>query len=48
MTRAQAATLMSPMQLSFMAESRRLGNARLKRELKLRLRYPTVVQGMLA
>ena len=47
-TRAQAATLMSPMQLSFMAESRRLGNARLKRELKLRLRYPTVVQGMLA
>jgi hypothetical protein len=30
------------MQLSFMSESRRLDNTRLKRELRLRLRYPTV------
>ena len=32
--------------LSFMSESRRLDNARLKRELRLRLRYPTVAQGL--
>ncbi len=32
----------SPMMYSFMAESRRLGNARLQRELKVRLRWPTV------
>ncbi len=44
LTRAEAATRLSPMQLSFLGESRRLGNARLKRELRLRLRYPTVVQ----
>lgn len=32
----------SPMMYSFMAASRRLRNARLKRELRVRLRYPTV------
>lgn len=32
----------SPMQLSFLGESRRLLNARLKRELRVRLDYPTV------
>lgn len=32
--------------LSFMSESRRLDNARLKRELRLRLRYPTVDTGL--
>lgn len=32
--------------LSFMSESRRLDNARLKRELRLRLRYPTVRDGL--
>ena len=32
--------------LSFMGESRRLDNTRLKRELRLRLRYPTVAQGL--
>jgi hypothetical protein len=31
-----------------MSESRRLDNRRLKRELKLRLRYPTVAEGLLA
>jgi nucleoside-diphosphate-sugar epimerase len=46
--RAQAAEQLSPMQLSFMSESRRLDNRRLKRELKLRLRYPTVRQGLVA
>ena len=39
-----AAAQMSPMQLSFMGESRRLDNRRMKRELKLRLRYPTVAR----
>ena len=32
--------------LSFMGESRRLDNTRLKRELRLRLRYPTVAAGL--
>jgi len=32
--------------LSFMGESRRLDNARLKRELRIRLRYPTVESGL--
>ena len=41
-------TQLSPMQLSFMSESRRLDNRRLKRELRLRLRYPTVAEGLLA
>ncbi len=34
------------MLLSFMSESRRLINQRLKQELGLRLRYPTVAQGL--
>jgi nucleoside-diphosphate-sugar epimerase len=46
--RAEAATQLSPTQLSFMSESRRLDNRRLKRELTLRLRYPTVAEGLLA
>lgn len=36
------------MLLSFMSESRRLDNQRLKNELKLALRYPTVADGLLA
>jgi nucleoside-diphosphate-sugar epimerase len=35
------------MLLSFMGESRRLDNQRLKRELRLDLRYPTVATGLL-
>jgi nucleoside-diphosphate-sugar epimerase len=31
----------APMLLSFMSESRRLANARMKRELRVRLRHPT-------
>ena len=46
--RTEAMALLSPMQMSFMGESRRLMNARLKQELKLRLRHPTVVEGLLA
>ena len=47
-SRAEAATRLSPVQLSFMGESRRLRNRRLKTELRLRLLYPTVEQGLLA
>ncbi len=36
------------MVLSFMSESRRLANRRLHQELRLRLRYPTVREGLLA
>ena len=35
-----------PLQWSFMNESRRLDNSRMKRELRLRLRYPTVAAGL--
>jgi nucleoside-diphosphate-sugar epimerase len=45
-TRAEAATALGAMQLSFMSESRRLDNHRLKTELGLRLRYPTVREGL--
>lgn len=38
-----------PLQLlSFMGESRRMANGRMKRELRLRLRYPTVDSGLTA
>jgi nucleoside-diphosphate-sugar epimerase len=46
LARAEAAAELSPMQLSFMSESRRLHNNRLKRELGMRLRYPTVREGL--
>ena len=46
LTRGEAAAAVSPMQLSFMGESRRLSNTRMKRELRLRLRYPTVADGL--
>lgn len=41
-SRAEALTTLSPMTMSFLSESRRLRNARLKRELRLQLRCPTV------
>lgn len=44
--RAQAQHLLPPMTLSFMGESRRLRNARIKRELRVKLRYPTVATGL--
>ncbi len=47
-SRTEAAQLMTPMQLSFLGESRRLVNRRLKRELRLRLRHPHVETGLLA
>lgn len=45
-SRQEAARLLSPMQMSFMRESRRIGNARIKNELKLRLAYPLVDDGI--
>lgn len=44
--RAQAADHIPPALLSFMNESRRLSNTRMKRELGVRLRYPTVREGV--
>jgi nucleoside-diphosphate-sugar epimerase len=38
--RAELEQAVSPVQLSFMAESRRLDNGRIKRELRARLRHP--------
>lgn len=45
-TREEAAERMGAMALSFWSESRRLSNARLKRELRLALRYPTPREGL--
>jgi hypothetical protein len=45
-TRVEATTLLSPLQMSFLGESRRLVNARMKRELGLVLRYPTVADAL--
>ena len=48
LTLAEAAAQLSPMQMSFMGESRRLVNHRLKQELRLVLRFPTAAQGLRA
>jgi nucleoside-diphosphate-sugar epimerase len=45
-SRAEAARTISPMLLSFMSESRRLVNRRLKDVLGVRLQYPTVFDGV--
>jgi len=45
-SRAEAATQLSPLQMSFLAESRRLVNERMKRELRVVLRHPTVADGL--
>jgi nucleoside-diphosphate-sugar epimerase len=47
-SRAEVEAAVPAVMLSFMNESRRLDNGRLKRELKLRLRYPTVDAGIAA
>ena len=44
--RAEAAGRIPPALLSFMSESRRLDNRRMKHELGVRLRYPTVRDGL--
>jgi nucleoside-diphosphate-sugar epimerase len=45
-SRAEAARVISPMLLSFMSESRRLVNRAMKEVLRIRLRYPTVFEGV--
>jgi len=45
-SRAEARQELSPMLLSFMSESRRLDNGRMKKELRLRLKYPSVDTGL--
>ena len=45
-SRAEAQQRISPMLLSFMSESRRLSNQRMKQELRLRLWYPKVEDGL--
>ena len=46
LSRSLAQQQLPLMLLSFMGESRRLDNRRLKQELGLRLRYPTVREGL--
>jgi nucleoside-diphosphate-sugar epimerase len=46
--RAESVAHVSPAQLSFLSESRRVANARLKAELGVRLRYPTVAAALAA
>lgn len=48
LARAEAERVLPPVQLSFMRESRRLSNRRLKEELRLRLAYPRVEEGIAA
>jgi nucleoside-diphosphate-sugar epimerase len=45
-SRVDASRLLPLEQLSFMSESRRLSNERLKTQLGVRLRYPTVADGL--
>jgi nucleoside-diphosphate-sugar epimerase len=44
--RSQAQESLPLMLLSFMSESRRLSNHRLKKELRVQLHYPTISQGL--
>ncbi len=45
--RAELRAVLSPIAYSFMSESRRLRNARMKRELRVALRFPTVASALL-
>jgi nucleoside-diphosphate-sugar epimerase len=47
-SRAQAEAQMPAVLLSFLRESRRLDNARLRRELRVQLKYPSVHEGVAA
>ncbi len=48
LSRRDAEQQLSPLQLSFMSESRRLSNQRIKKELHFRLRYSRVEDGVAA
>jgi len=45
-SRSEAQKKMSSLQLSFMSESRRLDNRRIKKELRAKLRFPLVADGV--
>jgi nucleoside-diphosphate-sugar epimerase len=45
-SRERAQGELGAMQLSFMSESRRMVNTRMKQELRLRLRFPTIQEGL--
>lgn len=47
-SRAEAQARLTPSMLSFMGESRRLRNGRIKQELGVRLRYPDIAAGLAA
>ena len=47
LARADLAAQLPAMQMSFLSESRRLDNQRLKTELRLQLRFPTVADGLM-
>jgi len=47
-SRAQAQDQLTPMVMSFLNESRRICADRMRQELGLRLRYPTVLDGLQA
>lgn len=47
-SRQEAEQQLTAMQMSFLSESRRLVNDRLKSELRLKLRYPTIAEGLRA
>jgi hypothetical protein len=38
--------MVTPMMYSFMNESRRLSNRRLRRELRMRLNYPSITEAL--
>jgi nucleoside-diphosphate-sugar epimerase len=46
LSRAEAEQRLSPQQMSFLAESRRIDNRRLRKELRFVLRYRTVTEGL--
>ena len=47
-SRAQAVQTLTPERMSFLNESRRLSNRRMKTELRVRLQFPTVLDGLRA
>ena len=47
LTRTEVEAAVTPAMRSFLAESRRLSNRRIKAELRFRFRYPTVREGLL-
>jgi len=48
LAREELASRVSPQLMSFMSESRRIGNARIKQELGVRLRYPQIMAALTA